>query len=71
MSLCTISTIVVRGRREEKREGARRERGKKRERECHHFLYSFSVLPVQKQAASLPTKKERQTLQKKFIWLNE
>lgn len=67
MCLCIMSKIVVRERREEKREGGEEGEGKERERISHHSLYSFSILPVPQQAVSLPTKKERQTLQKKFI----
>lgn len=54
-----------RGGREKRREERREERG--RERVGHHFLCSFSSLPVLKQAISFPTKKEWQTLQKKCI----
>lgn len=41
------------------REGGEEGEGMERERISHHFLYSFSILPVLQQAVSLPTKKAK------------
>lgn len=67
MCLCIVSTIAVRGRREEKREGARRERGKKREN-----MSSFSVFLLSSSCPTtscFPSNKERTPNFTKEIYL--